>query len=310
MITIPVKVCGDHWLNPEEVSEQLGQAHNHDVVLDLHAEGPSLRALGVTDVIDAANIDPRRVYVANWHNMLENCAFARLHQPRISHFFWMSEKYSMGNIKADAGAKTLACFVGRITIPRAVMLWDLQTRLQDHCLVSLMHGHGTPRETIDTWQEWLPDTRDDFDLWWQGRNITSLDQHWVQHQYQQGYNTNRDILEHYTKFKIEVVAETYTRGETFFPTEKTVRPLSAGKPLLVHGPRNFLKNLRNLGFRTWNHVWDESYDQLEGAARWAAMLDVIQYVCERRHIEHECVEIAAHNIEHLKNLIGKHRPGP
>jgi hypothetical protein len=71
----------------------------------------------------------------------------------------------------------------------------------------------------------------------------------------------------YSIFDIELVAETYCHGDTFFVTEKTVRPIVAGKSMMVYGPQNYLARLRDLGFQTWNHIWDETYDQLTGALR-------------------------------------------
>jgi hypothetical protein len=49
----------------------------------------------------------------------------------------------------------------------------------------------------------------------------------------------------------------------------------AAKPFLVYGPKNFLARLQDLGFKTYNNYWDESYDKLEGPQRWQAMQLVI-----------------------------------
>jgi hypothetical protein len=65
----------------------------------------------------------------------------------------------------------------------------------------------------------------------------------------------------YPNFFVEVVCETFLSGRSFYPTEKTWRPLICQTPFLMLGPRDFLSNLRKLGFRTFNQWWDESYDQ-------------------------------------------------
>ena len=54
--------------------------------------------------------------------------------------------------------------------------------------------------------------------------------------------------------------------------------MSQGKPLLIYGPRYFLRRLRDLGFQTWHQFWDESYDDLEGYPRWLAMRSVAQHI--------------------------------
>ena len=115
----------------------------------------------------------------------------------------------------------------------------------------------------------------------------------------------------YDRFHIEIVAESYIYGETFFPTEKTVRPLSAGKPMIVMGPRHFLRRLRDQGFQTWADLWDESYDDLEGAARLAQIQAVIADVQQRRdQLLPGLLRHAEHNRTTLSHLIQRHRPGP
>lgn len=65
----------------------------------------------------------------------------------------------------------------------------------------------------------------------------------------------------YKDFFAEIVCETFCYGQSFYPTEKTWRPLVCKTPFMVQGPCNFLKNLRSLGFKTFGQWWDESYDE-------------------------------------------------
>ena len=59
---------------------------------------------------------------------------------------------------------------------------------------------------------------------------------------------------------ISVVGETIDDNDIFFVTEKTAKPLMAGRPFIMLGGVNYLKHLRNLGFKTFAPVIDESYD--------------------------------------------------
>jgi hypothetical protein len=65
----------------------------------------------------------------------------------------------------------------------------------------------------------------------------------------------------YTNFFVEIVCETFLAGNSFYPTEKTWRPLICRTPFLMLGPKNFLSNLQKLGFRTFSNWWDEGYDE-------------------------------------------------
>ena len=79
----------------------------------------------------------------------------------------------------------------------------------------------------------------------------------------------------YPDFLIDVVAETWTQGHCFSPTEKTVRPMLLKKPMIVMGPANYFEHLRQMGFRTFNDFWDEGYDGYEGADRYNRILKLI-----------------------------------
>jgi hypothetical protein len=79
----------------------------------------------------------------------------------------------------------------------------------------------------------------------------------------------------YPNFFIDVVAETFVQGRTFFPTEKTIRPMLLKKPFIVMGPRNFLLHLRQMGFKTFSGVWDENYDGFETKDRYIHILTLI-----------------------------------
>jgi hypothetical protein len=83
------------------------------------------------------------------------------------------------------------------------------------------------------------------------------------------------IAEFYPDFLIEIVAETFCTGRTFFPTEKSTKPMLLQKPYITMGPRNFLIHLRQLGFKTFHDFWDEGYDGHEGLHRYIKILDLI-----------------------------------
>jgi len=58
-----------------------------------------------------------------------------------------------------------------------------------------------------------------------------------------------------------VVAETQSDNEFSFFTEKIVKPILAKRPFVVASGQHYLKNLRKLGFKTFDGIINESYDQ-------------------------------------------------
>ena len=85
-----------------------------------------------------------------------------------------------------------------------------------------------------------------------------------------------NISKVYREFFVEIVCETFCAGQSFYPTEKTWRPFICRTPFLVQGPRDFLKNLRKLGFKTFGNWWDESYDEDVGLENGKVSIRTIQ----------------------------------
>jgi hypothetical protein len=73
---IIVEFSGDCWNRPTHFIQQLNQIPpGESVVLDMRSEGPSLQALGVTDVINSWLHDrqqsPDSVQLYRWSNPVE-----------------------------------------------------------------------------------------------------------------------------------------------------------------------------------------------------------------------------------------------
>tara|TARA_B110000444_G_C18822230_1_gene588351 strand:- start:1521 stop:2078 length:558 start_codon:yes stop_codon:yes gene_type:complete len=78
---------------------------------------------------------------------------------------------------------------------------------------------------------------------------------------------DNEILGWYNGIFVDVVSEKMITGKTFFPTEKTARPLATKTPFLIMAAPNYIKNLRRLGFKSFSRFWDESYDYQQGVQR-------------------------------------------
>jgi hypothetical protein len=318
MIQIPVHVAGDQWFNRKSVCEQLKQSRDTTIELDLGAEGPSLARLGIVDAVLEAGIDPAAVTVCNWSNSVENIPFHRtLHHHRASHFFWHHQLHSIADDFANTTDTIFGLFVGRRTFSRCKILYELWNQYRQVSCLSLMDSvtglpwHTSTQVSVEQFDDWVNDLeKDDFLHWWNTPPVASLDNVNINDQYSSQHDTNRSLLKFYNQFSVEIVCETYCYGDCFFPTEKTIRPIAAGKPLVVFGPVDFLKRLRLLGFETYNKFWDESYDELEGVARWAAMQQVLSYIQQQHSSDwiNSVNTVAEHNRQVLKSVVTKYQP--
>lgn len=123
-----------------------------------------------------------------------------------------------------------------------------------------------------------------------------------------GKRTEHELVECYRNSLFEIVVETITdidqesynwdspakgrdapiyilnsvpNANTVFLTEKTARPLLWGMPFFLNSGQYALKALRDMGFRTFDALWDESYDSFpEAHARATAMHESIRQVLD------------------------------
>ena len=85
----------------------------------------------------------------------------------------------------------------------------------------------------------------------------------------------------YQDILIDVVSESHSLGNTFYVTEKTVRPMWLKKPFIVFASCNHLLYLRQMGFRTFNDFWSEEYDGYEGRDRYIRILNLIDEIAKK-----------------------------
>ena len=66
----------------------------------------------------------------------------------------------------------------------------------------------------------------------------------------------------YRKTFLSIVTETLYDDKILFLSEKIWKPIYMGHPFMVLGNPHTLKYLKNLGFKTFDKWWDESYDNV------------------------------------------------
>lgn len=83
-----------------------------------------------------------------------------------------------------------------------------------------------------------------------------------------------------------VVGETISNNDCFFVTEKTAKPLMAGRPFVMLSGKHTLKHLRDIGFKTFDPVIDESYDDIaDEYERISAAFDSFKKLCTQDPVD-------------------------
>jgi len=67
----------------------------------------------------------------------------------------------------------------------------------------------------------------------------------------------------YNDTYFSIVAETIVEGDQIFVTEKTFKPIAFYHPFIISGQPGVLEFLKNLGFETFENLFDESYDNVQ-----------------------------------------------
>jgi hypothetical protein len=75
------------------------------------------------------------------------------------------------------------------------------------------------------------------------------------------YSAKFDMID-YEMTEIEVVLETLFDDTRWHLTEKSLRPIAMAQPFILVGTAGSLEYLRSYGFKTFDTVWSESYDQI------------------------------------------------
>jgi hypothetical protein len=285
MKIISVRANGDLWANPEQVQQQLKSIQSTDCVcFDTGAEGIALESSGILNFINQwVNTTGHAVdqVVINSPNVYEKTQYQNINQAD-NHFLQLSGHYQIAVPDIDSSSSLFGFFVGRHTRDRDQIAQDIINHYRRHFVISVMKTSYRQ----NPWSELA-------------QSIDSIDNMSVRDQYSGKTDTNLSLLQHYNRFQIELVAETMCAGVTFFPTEKTFRPITGRRPFLIYGSVNFLTNLRQLGFKTYSNCWDETYDQLQGLERWQAIRKVIDHIVANGYDQTQAQEIANYNQQHL-----------
>ena len=113
------------------------------------------------------------------------------------------------------------------------------------------------------------------------------------------------ITEDYRSTAVEIVLETLFDDDRLHLTEKSLRPIACRQPFILVATHGSLQYLRNYGFKTFDSVWDETYDMIEDPyQRMQAIIRTMREITawsdvQRRDNVQLMAQIADHNHKHF-----------
>jgi hypothetical protein len=199
--------------------------------------------------------------------------------------------------------KTVGCFVGRPSWSRLILVSWLFNYFKEQCLLTCNYTNSDSDKAyiqLDEVNFYHSEGLKQAILFLEHTPLTLDNRYDKSLEFDKHYKGLLNLLNYYDQIFLDLVTETYVMGNTFFPTEKTTRPIVAKTPFIVMGPKNYLNNLRAMGFKTFHRWWDESYDYLEGTARvieiQRLITNIMQWPQERLHtVLLEMQETLEHN---------------
>lgn len=109
------------------------------------------------------------------------------------------------------------------------------------------------------------------------------------------------FLKHYSNSFLSLVSETLVLKDTVYLSEKTFKPIAMGHPFISISSRGTLKKIKELGYKTFDRWWDESYDECdEFNDRIDSVMHILNELNQKSNIElinmrKDMLDILIHN---------------
>lgn len=122
---------------------------------------------------------------------------------------------------------------------------------------------------------------------------------------------NNEWGEIYLKTKLyqdtyfSLVTETVFDYPYSFRTEKIWKPIAIGHPFIAVANYGYYRDLHNLGFKTFGHVIDESFDLIQNnQKRIERIAQIIEDLCQQDldQFSKECYNVCKYNQQHLAEM--------
>ncbi len=109
----------------------------------------------------------------------------------------------------------------------------------------------------------------------------------------------------YSDTYFSLVTETVFDYPYSFRTEKIWKPIAIAHPWIAVANRGFYRDMHNLGFQTFGHLLDETFDQIDNSAdRLERIAMVVEDLCTQdlAQFANECYNVCKYNQQHLTEL--------
>jgi hypothetical protein len=287
------------------------------IIISLGNEGPCLRSCNFYNILDdisqTFNINKNRF-------IIQTCNVEEYHDEysiEIQNNIWVNrfKKTQTNNEVKNSILHTVGCFIGKTNWNRLVLLGWLDKFFNEKSLLTC-HYNNNSQSQLSALQlneifQICPDEIHNAINFLKTcpKKITNIDMQCDNKKitFDDIVSITNELSSSYYMIFSELVCETYYSGITFFPTEKTFRPIMQLTPTITFGPRGFLSNMQRCGFKTFLNYWDESYDDLQGHERIQAIQVILKKLflldqTELKKMYNDMLPILQHNKNRLLTM--------
>lgn len=318
-MTINIDFNFEHtfWENNAAIQDIISEfINNKSVSIKFNTEGPCLKTLGVYNFLEKLsgllnvpheNIEIQTHNQSEFHRTFTIKKFPiTFSLPTVQNEIKFQEKLHTKQFKIG-NFKKIACFVGRSSWER---LWISSYLYKNYKSETLQTYHYNVNKKyqvagIDKIIDATKNTQHGLDA---ANFLTKCPMQGPDKivQYPISIDEYLNIDSEYYRVFAEIVSETYTEGNSFFPTEKTFRPIALKTPFIINGPKGFLNNLKRLGFKTFDKWWSENYDSYNGVTRIEKIFNIIDYICGLSQTELNIIyDDMEYVLEHNRHWLNK-----
>ena len=208
----------------------------------------------VNKIVDMLNLSADQFEIFTHDTSFQHSRATVIYQP--SPFFrLLKNRINIKDWEIDTNAVLFGGVYGRFSVERFLLASYIDSNFVNDSFVIFQPQRRDVEFDIDGLQtffneeyKWYCDKREE--------NATLQSKH-------NGCVSWNDVIKDYKniwpKYKIEIVAETDVHNSDWY-TEKTIKCLISKKPFILLSGQHALKKLRNMGFKTFSPIINESYD--------------------------------------------------
>jgi hypothetical protein len=292
------------WNYSDLLSFLIANQHEH-IEIDIEPEAICLENLGVYELMDKFSF--KQVNIKTWNPLEKHSVYNILYK---GHNFWFNRIEKINPLLHTWNqSKLFYCLFGRPTASRLGMASYLYKNYKNQ---SHLHFSATIKE-----DELIQIELDKLLVY----DINSIESAGIlikklplllsssdNYTKYNGYVYADPLTDLYQDILIDIISESHVLGNTFFPTEKTIRPMLLKKPFIIFGSKDYLCYLRQMGFKTFQtptlDFWSEDYDGYEGRERYLRILALIDELAKKSKEElQELYQAMQPILNHNYNLL-------